>query len=156
MRKSICRLMPWAVIALVPLASAHGETLSLRPAGDWALPLSDGEMGELRGGFAGVAFSAFFTGSFDSNGAAQGNLVTSNPPGGTAPPPNSTLTSDGQVKISTVVGNFQGANGIFQIAQVPGSFNVVNNNLFVQVAVINIANTVNMPNMAGLFGPPLR
>jgi len=60
--------------------------------------------------------------------------------------------SDGQVRISNVIGNFQGATGIFQITQA-GSFNVINNNLFVQIAVINVLNGAAIPPMASLFGP---
>ena len=44
--------------------------------------------------------------------------------------------SDGQVNIQTHIGEFQGASGIFQIAQVPGNFNVVNQNMFIQINLV--------------------
>ncbi len=40
-----------------------------------------------------------------------------------------------QVQIQTVIGNFVGTTGVFQIVQVPGNFNIVNANLFVQIFV---------------------
>jgi hypothetical protein len=59
---------------------------------------------------------------------------------------------NGEVKISTSIGNFNGASGIFQIAQVPGNFNVVHNQLFVQIAVVNVLNGSPVPSLASLFG----
>lgn len=132
-------------------ACAQSGNLAMMPNAAWATPLSDSEMGELRGGFDGLAFSVFFTGSIDSLGNTTSSTGTTTTG---APPPNVTV-SDGTVRISSLVGNFQGANGIFQIAQVPGSFNVVNNNLFVQVALISVTNPTLIPNLATLLGPPL-
>lgn len=134
-------------------AFAQSGNLSAMPIAAWAQPLSDREMGELRGGFDGIAFSAFFTGTVDSLGNASGSLSSGITTGNTPPP--SVTTSNGNVSISTVVGNFQGANGIFQIAQVPGSFNVVNNNLFIQVALINVTNQAQLTGIASLLNPAL-
>jgi hypothetical protein len=153
MRKT--RLLLLALLAAMAASPAFAQSgnLSAMPIAAWAKPLSDSEMSKLRGGFDGIAFSAFFTGTVDSLGNASGNLSSGITTGNTPPP--SVTTSDGNVSISTVVGNFQGANGIFQIAQVPGSFNVVNNNLFIQVAIINVTNQSQLTGLTGLLGPVL-
>ncbi|MGE0748332.1 MAG: hypothetical protein AB7K86_23930, partial [Rhodospirillales bacterium] len=67
----------------------------------------------------------------------------------TAPAPNYSVGNNGDVQIQTVIGNFQGASGIFQIAQVPGNFNVVNNNLFVQVNILQDASS--LPSLPSLL-----
>jgi hypothetical protein len=138
------------------VASTQG-TLGMMPVGDWATPIAEADMQDVRGGFNGLAFNVYFTGSFENLQAqASGQLTVGGGavPGTTnAPPPNFSV-QDGQVQISTVIGNFQGASGIFQIAQVPGSFNVVHNNLFIQIALVNVLNNSPIPNLATLFGAP--
>jgi hypothetical protein len=109
----------------------------------WAKPLSDHEMAELRGGFAGFAFNVIMTGTIDNLDSSSG--VTS------APPPNVT-TSNGMVNVQTAIGSFNGASGVFQIANLENSsFNVVNQNLFVQVAIIDVANTASIPTIQNLL-----
>jgi hypothetical protein len=144
------------LIGLLCVASpavAGDGNLEKVPADTWATPLSDAELENARGGFAGLAFNVFFTGFFDNLGNTAGNL-TVNDGGATtpAPPPNFSV-QDGQAMISTTIGNFNGANGIFQIAQVPGSFNVVHNNLFVQIAVVNVLENGTAPYLSNLFFP---
>lgn len=113
--------------------------------------LREQDMGELRGGYAGLAFSVFFNGSFHNNGAETGFLDVST--NGSSPAPSGAFSSgDGEVRISASIGEFGGASGIFQIAQVPGNFNVVNNNLFVQIALINLVEGSQMPSLQSLFG----
>lgn len=154
MKKTTRMLLLSAVAAIASgPAFAQSGNVSAMPMVAWAQPLTDSEMGELRGGFDGIAFSAFFTGTVDSLGNASGSLSSGITTGNTPPP--SVTTSNGGVTISTVVGNFQGANGIFQIAQVPGSFNVVNNNLFIQVALINVTNSAALSGISSLLGPKL-
>ena len=132
-----------AVALSAPAAAGQG-TLGLAPDLAWAHPMRDGEMADLRGGIGGLAFSVFFSGGFDHLGNAQGQLnVGTN--GLEVPAPEFNV-SDGQVNIRTEIGNFQGASGIFQIAQVPGNYNIVNNNLFIQIAVFDGA------NLADVFG----
>lgn len=138
----------WLAATLLAASStpglAAGGTLGLAPIGDWAQAISDAEMADLRGGFGGLAFSVFFSGGFDKIGNAQGQLdVGTN--GLAVPPPEYALAGD-QVSIRTEIGNFQGASGIFQIAQVPGDYNIVNNNLFVQIAVFNNASFTDVFN----------
>ncbi len=149
LRKNGGRLLAALLATASPLATAEAATMHLAPKGDWAQKLPEQELAELRGGFFGIAFSVFFNGFFDNLGNAQGSLEVDTG-GATAPPPEFS-TSDGQVRISTVIGDFQGATGLFQIAQVPGSFNIVNNNLFVQVAVINVLDSTAIPSLTSLF-----
>ncbi len=117
-----------SAILAFPLPTVAG-TLDLMPRQSWAKPLTESEMSELRGGFRGIAFSAFVTVENLQNDLT-GTINAS------AEPPIITTSND-QVNIQTVIGNFvgAGARGIFQIAQVPGDFNIVNNNLFVQIFV---------------------
>jgi hypothetical protein len=41
--------------------------------------------------------------------------------------------------ISAYVGNFDGASGIFQISQTPGSYNVITNNMTINISIYNFA-----------------
>ena len=111
-----------------------------------AVAMADERLSDMRGGYMGIAFSVFFSGSYDRMSAPN---VSGQAPQA-APPPNVNVGTDGQVRVSTIVGSFQGASGIFQIAQVPGNYNIVNNNLFVQVALVNLVGA-ELPNMASLF-----
>ena len=131
-----------------------GGTLGLAPSASWATPMTDEELGELRGGFAGLAFSVFFSGTFDSLGNATGTLeVDTTGTFGTAPDPVVTVTGEA-VQISTVIGDFQGASGIFMINSVPGSFNVVTSTMYIQIAIINVLNGAEasaLPSLLGFF-----
>jgi len=163
------------LISVSPVSAGEG-TLALMSGEEWGTPLSDAEMEGIRGGFNGVAFSVFFTGFFDKVGKASGNLFVNTPfPLATPPPPAAVAASpppvpapiaastpipapsptigvdEGQIRIMTSIGDFKGANGIFQITQVPGSFNVVNNQLFVQIAVVNVMHGAAIPTLNSLF-----
>jgi len=109
----------------------------------WAEPLSDKEMGELRGGFAGFAFNVIMTGTIaqlTDTGGVTGAL-----------PPNVTV-SDGMVNVQTAIGSFNGASGVFQIANLENSsFNVINQNMFVQIAIIDVADTASIPTIQSLL-----
>ena len=141
------------LISVTPAMAMERGTLGKIPGASWATPVSDRELGNMRGGFGGLAFSVAFTGTVDNVGNVQGFLSVD--PGATqnAPPPTFS-NSNGQVNIQTSIGNFEGASGIFQITQVPGSFNVVNNNLFIQIAVVNLVNTSTIPPLSTIFGTP--
>ncbi len=98
--------------------------------------LNENDMAGERGAFNGLDFSVIFSGSIQPNSNPTGSLVVNGPP---APAPSLAdvnVGSNGDVTIQTVVGNLNGASGIFQITQVPGDFNIVNNNLFVQINVV--------------------
>ncbi len=150
--KSILSVLVALLVFASPVAAANG-TFGLFHAQQWGPPLSEAELGSMRGGYNGLAFSVFFTGFFDNLGNTAGNLVV-NDGGATTPVPEPTFTAEsGQVRMSAAVGDFGGARGIFQIAQVPGSYNVVYNNLFVQIAVINVMNGATAPSLSSLLGP---
>ncbi|MBM3486025.1 MAG: hypothetical protein FJX67_05255 [Alphaproteobacteria bacterium] len=128
------------------------DVASLTPRTSWATEVDESVLAGKRGAFNGISFSVLFNGTFDRNGAATGNLAVNNSGGSgttTAPSPNVNVGNNGDVQIQTVIRNFQGATGIFQIAQVPGSFNVVNNNLFVQVNILNDASGI--PSLPSLL-----
>ena len=134
-----------AMIATGAVADGNLDTapVLLADVGAWAQPLSDQEMGELRGGFAGFAFNVIMS----------GNLAQLTDTGGVtgAPPPNIT-SGNGTVNIQTAIGSFNGASGVFQIANLENSsFNVVNQNLFVQVAIIDVANSASIPTIQSLL-----
>jgi hypothetical protein len=136
--------------ATVPASAGELEANSLATLTQmaaWAKPLNDQEMGELRGGFGGVAFNVVFGGTIEhlADPGTGANGVTG------APDPTVTQ-SNGMVNIQTAVGNFNGASGVFQIANLDHSnFNVVNQNLFVQVAIIDVANAASIPTIQNLL-----
>ncbi len=93
---------------------------------------------EIRGGYKGVYFQVIFTGYWDDLGrnvsieggndfiGMENNQDTSDFS------KNAVSSSSGvKVKSFAIIGNFNGANGIFQINQVPGSNNIVKNNLII-------------------------
>ena len=107
-------------------------TLALAPLGTWAVPLKDSEMAELRGGFRGFAFNVAVSGSVE-------NLRTgpdTGPTGMGGSLQNLELV-DNRVDLQMAVGEFGGFNGVFQLSNVEGSYNVVNNNMQVQVFLVN-------------------
>ena len=123
-----------------PLAKSNdaptraGAALTAQLADASAVALPDDQISEVRGGVGGLDFSMFFSGHVDSLGQAEGQLLAGS--NGVAIPEPTFGISDGQVNIQTHIGEFQGASGIFQIAQVPGNFNVVNQNMFIQINLV--------------------
>jgi hypothetical protein len=85
--------------------------------------MSNGEMAKERGGFDGVAFGIYFSGMLNQP-------VTSNLPAGVT-----VSTTSNQVQIVGAVGSFGNAAGIFQLTNIIGNMNVVNNNIIVNIAV---------------------
>ncbi len=142
---------------LPPAASAD-----LAEIESWAVAMRDGELAEQRGGFAGLALSVWFSAFVDNLGNASGqatvdadgNIVVTAGDGTTVTASDPTLSPTGtsNVNISTVIGDFGGpASGFFQIAQVPGSFNVVNNNMFVQLAIINVTDQIDLATLQSML-----
>ena len=134
-------MLRWMVVlvlvlgGMLPATVAPAEgTLDLLPDGKWATPLTDDEMGELRGGFNGFSFAVYFLGGIENLGPVAGGVAVN--PTGVTPVPDPVIDPNGN-SISTQIGSFQGFNGIAQIAIVPGSNNFVQNNLFIQINVIN-------------------
>ena len=124
--------MALCLSAVGGLAHAEDGTLHLLPERGWADQLTDAEMAELRGGFNGLTFGVVFTGGLAPNLEPVGDVQITDPPAGT----QVTQNGNGSVSVQAVVGSLGGASGVFQITQVPGSFNVVNNNLIVQINVV--------------------
>ena len=137
-------------VAAAPAGAGDLETKSLvtlAQMASWAKPLNDQEMGELRGGFAGLAFNVVMSGTIEHL-ADPGTGAN-----GVAGAPDPTVSqSDGMVNIETAVGNFNGAQGVFQLANLDHSnFNVINQNMFVQIAIIDVANQASIPTIQNLL-----
>ena len=88
---------------------------------------------EIRGGYMGVYFQVVFTGFWDNLGHSVSILEGDS---------NSDFSSDPVVSLSgtnarsiALIGGFNGANGIFQINQVPGSNNIIENNLIININI---------------------
>jgi hypothetical protein len=136
-------------IAAVPAWAGELETKPvnlLTQMAAWATPLNDSQMGELRGGYAGFAFNVIMSGTLE-NLANTGSTNTTTG----APDPTVTL-GDGTVNIQTAIGSFNGAQGVFQIANLDhSSFNIINQNMFVQVALIDVANSADVPAIQSML-----
>ena len=140
-----------AVGALVALLSSPavadergpGGTLGLAPSASWAMPMTDEEMGELRGGFMGLAFSVMFNGMFDSlTGTTTGDLVVSTD--GTTTVGGTTIESaqvtDGvaTARLRAHVGEFNGTSGFFQIGQLIGDNSILHNEMIVNISIVQV------------------
>jgi hypothetical protein len=142
-----------ALLMAGALPAAAGElesnpTNALIQMAAWATPLSDSQMSEMRGGFAGFGFNVILSGTLEnlSNTGTTGDTVTTG-----APDPTVTV-GDGTVNIQTAIGSFNGAQGVFQIANLDhSSFNIVNQNMFVQVALIDVANSADVPAIQSML-----
>ena len=122
--------------------------MHLMPDKQWARAIPEKSLGEVRGGFRGLAFSAFLTAFVENrNGDLSGSADTS-----AAPSTVNTNVQNGQVSISAAVGFTGNLNGVFNVVQVPGSYNVVNSTLNVQVAIINVAKGAQIPTLSSIFG----
>jgi len=119
-----------------------------------ANPLPDEQLSDLRGGFNGLAFRVIFEGFANSNGDRNFNLqVNSNTePSSNGGQVTTTSQGDGEAKIIASVGGFGAARGVFQLAQVPGNNNVITNNLFIQLVLLNTGGT-EVLRLSDIFGP---
>jgi hypothetical protein len=137
-------------IAAVPAWAGELETKPvnlLTQMAAWATPLNDSQMGELRGGYAGFAFNVIMSGTLEN----LANTGSTNTTTTGAPDPTVTL-GDGTVNIQTAIGSFNGAQGVFQIANLDhSSFNIINQNMFVQVALIDVANSADVPAIQSML-----
>ncbi len=154
-RKSVVILLV-GLLASASSALADGGTLGKGPGAEWATPMSERELQGIRGGMFGVAFSMFFEGFIDNQSSVAGAVAKA--PGGQAVPLPSLdfNVTDGQNSARTVVGDFNGASGIFQVNQVPGSFSVVHNNLFFQITLVTVQNSAALPAVLSNLLQPLR
>ena len=114
-------------------------------------PISDTEMGELRGRYSQFYFTIEFSGYWSPNGSDanltyEGNVPESNQQLGSSENPTvntpnlsaeiSSAGDDFQVK--AMVGNLNGAQGAIQISLVPGNNNTVTNTMDLHLTVINV------------------
>jgi len=153
MPKSTKRLLVLAASFLI-IQFALGWTISWSADKGFGVQLADQELDQMRGGYSGFSFGVHFTGYWDTLGNASGSLVYD---GGapTSLPSSPDLTTPGDATaqmplgngavVQAYVGNFNGASGIFQISQSPGSYNVIQNNLTVQIMMIHVANESVVP-----------
>ncbi|HET7853562.1 MAG TPA: hypothetical protein VFM04_03800 [Candidatus Methylomirabilis sp.] len=157
---SLIVLIGFLVFIVSPTpAAAGGGTLGMTPSRAWSMLLSDAELESIRGGFFGMAFSVFFQGFFDNLGNAAGTVnfsavapVNTGGTNGTSSPPAPVVSvANEQVRLFAGVGNLNGVSGILQINQVPGSNNFVLNQLFVQIAIINVQNAAQISNLSSLL-----
>ena len=81
-------------------------------------------MAEARGGMDGIAFGIFLSGTLNAPN------TTTLPPGVSVTTPGS-----GQIQIIGGIGNLAGASGIFQLTNIIGDMNVVNNNIIINVSL---------------------
>jgi hypothetical protein len=88
--------------------------------------MSDADMSSARGGYRGVSFGVYFTGSVSSSGNT-GEL-----------PPGMSVMQDGdnRVQLQAALGDLGGANGLFQFTNVVGDMNVVNNSIVINIMVL--------------------
>ena len=119
---------------------------------DWGVKLTDQELDQIRGGYAGFHFGIEFTGYWDNLGNVSGTLYSHEDvlvPEGLSPLPGGTI---GQAdlegaSIKAYVGNFNGASGIFQISQSPGSYNVIRNDLILNITIVNVTDESALPSI---------
>jgi len=139
-------VIPMALLALFiigfgsfSLASAKEPgTLHAFPASDWALALSDQELGEIRGGITGVSFEVFaiwFAEVSSLDDPTNGLILDPVIAGSVGDVSQPFGINNGEVNLITEIGDFNGGSGIFQIVQVPGSNNIINNNLFINITL---------------------
>ena len=156
MLRNSCVVLLVGLLTFLSPVLASGGTLGMGPGAEWAVPMSDRELQGIRGGFFGLAFSLVFEGFIDAQSSVAG-AVAKAPGGEPVPVPSLDFNvTDGQNSARTVVGNFNGASGIFQVNQVPGSFSVVHNNLFIQITLVTVQNSAALPAVFSNLLQPLR
>lgn len=119
--------------------------------------LTDAQLDQIRGGLGGFHFGLSFGGFFDRLGNVSGKIFSANEnlPSELIEPVVATMASDVDTSttvpanlesvsvpganISAYVGNFDGASGIFQISQSPGSYNVITNTMTINISIFNFS-----------------
>ena len=140
-------------------AEPLGGTMAALPGLDWAEPLEDEEMAELRGGFGGFSFSLYFAGQVDNLGSTVGNIsINSN--GVQALPVGTDLNdlvgneTGGQVFFENLAGSFSNFNGVAQSLNVIGNNNTVQQQMLLQLNIINVTDPTKLrvDSLSGLVG----
>ncbi len=116
---------------------------------DWAEPLEDSEMAEMRGGFGGYSFSLYWAGNVDQLGPSVGNFAVGNKavsplaPGQTL----SSLVGDsaaGQVFFESLAGSFSNFNGAAQAMTVIGNNIIAQQQMLLNLNIINVYDSTAM------------
>lgn len=136
---------------IVPVQADEGVLGGVLPG---VVPMSQTQLQDVRGGYAGFYFTVDYA----------GNVINTelNPVQGTDPVSTggqTTINADsGNVQISAQVGTLKDTSGVIQIVQVPGSNNIVNAVMNVNMTVINVASDAAAANVAqtlsNLYGVP--
>jgi hypothetical protein len=110
----------------ITLAYADADLASAFDTGAQFESVNDSEMAEARGGYRGVSFGVYFSGSVSSSGNT-GEL-----------PAGMSITQDGDnhVQLQASLGDLGGASGLFQFTNVVGDMNIVNNSIVINVMVV--------------------
>lgn len=133
----------WASIKLGPdKLEIDGEVLGEA--------VTEQEMEGSRGKFLGVYFSVTFQGSWDSLGNYNATLLTNGNTGSNGTTASNYLPPNTAVKIEASVGGLDGAKGIFQITQVPGSGNIVTSTLLINIQIIQVLGNT-FQNLQGIL-----
>jgi hypothetical protein len=127
-------LLPLLLLSFGCLAVGAGHAYAMTNQDALASAFSDGDTGfqemssddmsAQRGGYDGVAFGIYLTGS----------VITT--PGNQLPAGVQASVTGNQLQIIGGVGSFGNANGIFQFVNVVGNSNVINNNVIINVTVL--------------------
>lgn len=144
-RKSVVILLVGVLASASPALAGEVGTLGKGPALDWATPLHDRDLQGIRGTGFRVFFEMFGEFSVDKNDPSGTNGLV---------PPADISVNDGGVTLRAALGSFNGANGIFQITQVPGNLNVVHNNLFFNIIMVSGQSAASLPSLSSLFQLP--
>lgn len=122
---------------------------------EFGISLSDQELDEMRGGYSGIHFGIKFSGYWDKLGNVSGSLVAPVPSSLPSPPDLPKLRDEAVAReplalgdkavVQAYVGNFRGATGIFQISQSPGNYNVIHNNLILNITLIHLTRESALP-----------
>jgi len=123
-------------LALGPASAMAGGTLDLLPDASWAVPMTDEQLSEVRGGIAG--YDLPITVNIISD-VVEGSVSISNTAVSPTDAPQFTQSPDGSYQIQTLAGSLEGFAGIAQFAYVPGDNNFVQNNMFIQINVGDVA-----------------
>lgn len=119
------------------------EAIGLDPSAVWLHQMTDRQMAEERGGYNGIAFNVLMNGTIDAITSTSGE----SPQG-----PAQVTQGEGSVSVTTALGNYGGANGFFQIAEINGNMNIIQNTMYVQIAIVPESN---LPALQSFFFSPL-
>lgn len=138
-------------MASMALAETPRGTESLMPKGEWAAAVSDEQLGTMRGGFQGLAFSMNISFFADNTATSSGTVGTTPPLTPTGEPINTTI-QNGQITMSTFVGNLGNVSGFININSIVGNFNVLHSHITLNVALINVTDAASLSSLTGIPG----